>query len=130
MDRTLKESGLTTPEYAVLAALAHDPGISRADLARQVFVRPQSMTRVLASMTEAGLVQSTPHPDHGRVLQTRLTERGIAALAAAEVSVGHLVAQMLAGTGRRERTAFLRMLEGCRDRLRSLNGEVPGRQAS
>jgi DNA-binding MarR family transcriptional regulator len=117
MDAALGEVGISTPVYAALTALHQQPGMSKADLARRCFVRPQSMTRVLAAMTADDLIERRPHPGHGRVLQTRLTEHGVVVLARAEALVSALVEDMLAGTGQRERRAFLAMLERCRDQL-------------
>ena len=47
MTATLRDFGATLPEYAVLTALAEEPGLSNADLARRTFVTPQTMNQVL-----------------------------------------------------------------------------------
>ena len=119
MDAALADIGLTTPIYAALASLHAWPDMSKADLARRCFVRPQSMTRVLAAMTEDGLIERRPHPQHGRVLQTRLTERGESVLARADEAVGAVVEHMLDGISTRDRRTFLRLLERSRDQLAS-----------
>ena len=76
--------------YAAMAALAEDPGLSNAELARRCFVTPQTMNRVVRDLTEEGLVVRAPSPDHGRILQTSLSETGRARVAACrqDVDVG------------------------------------------
>jgi DNA-binding MarR family transcriptional regulator len=83
LDSGLREIGLTTPQYAVLAFLEVEAGASNAALARRAFVTPQTMQAILAALDRAGLIARTPHPEHGRVQMTELTARGRRALEAA-----------------------------------------------
>ncbi|KJC50300.1 MarR family transcriptional regulator [Bradyrhizobium sp. LTSP849] len=83
LDAGLREIGLTTPQYAVLAFLEVDAGASNAALARRAFVTPQTMQAILVALERAGLIARTPHPEHGRVQMTELTARGRGALEAA-----------------------------------------------
>lgn len=80
----VKAAGLTVPQYAALLVLAGSPGISGAALARACLVTPQAMTGVLKKLQERGMVERTPHRWHRNVIETRLTEKGRAALAAAD----------------------------------------------
>lgn len=83
LDTGLREIGLTMPQYAVLAFLKTTPGASNAALARSAFVTPQTMQAILVTLERSGHVTRTPHPEHGRVQTTELTEAGAKALAAA-----------------------------------------------
>ncbi len=83
LDFGLREIGLTTPQYAVLAFLEVEAGASNAALARRAFVTPQTMQAILVALERAGLIARTPHPEHGRVQMTELTARGRGALEAA-----------------------------------------------
>lgn len=83
IDEALRHLELTAPQYAVMAAVKHDPGISNAGLARAAFVTPQTMQGILANLERRGLLARQPHPQHGRVLMTELTERGSAHLSEA-----------------------------------------------
>jgi DNA-binding MarR family transcriptional regulator len=83
LDSGLREIGLTTPQYAVLAFLEVEAGASNAALARRAFVTPQTMQAILVALERAGLIARTPHPEHGRVQTTELTARGRGALEAA-----------------------------------------------
>ncbi|MEW1846652.1 MarR family transcriptional regulator [Nonomuraea angiospora] len=80
----VRPAGLTVPQYATLFALADNPGISGAALARACLVTPQAMTVVLKNLEERGFIERSPHPWHRNILETRLTETGRAALKAAD----------------------------------------------
>ena len=76
LDAGLREIGLTTPQYAVLASLEREAGASNAALARRAFVTPQTMQAILVALERSGFVVRTPHPEHGRVQTTELTAKG------------------------------------------------------
>ncbi|RKE22644.1 MarR family winged helix-turn-helix transcriptional regulator [Streptomyces sp. TLI_171] len=76
----VEPAGLTVPQYAALYVLAENAGISGAALARSCQVTPQAMAVLLKLLTERGLVERAPHRWHRNVLETRLTDRGRAAL--------------------------------------------------
>ncbi|MGW4963829.1 MarR family winged helix-turn-helix transcriptional regulator [Nonomuraea sp. NPDC004186] len=80
----VRPAGLTVPQYATLFALADNPGISGAALARACLVTPQAMTVVLKNLEERGFIERSPHPWHRNVLETRLSEAGRAVLKAAD----------------------------------------------
>ncbi len=83
MDAALQRIGLTTPQYAVLNFLKVEPGASNAALARRSFVTPQTMQGIVVALERSGFIVRAPHPDHGRVQTTELTDRGRDVLAAA-----------------------------------------------
>lgn len=94
MDSGLREIGLTTPQYAVLAFLEAEPGASNAALARRAFVTPQTMQAILVALERSGHIARSPHPEHGRVQKTELTDSGRAALAAASGIVADAEARL------------------------------------
>ncbi|WP_322410685.1 MarR family winged helix-turn-helix transcriptional regulator [Microbacterium invictum] len=71
---------LSPVEFGVLAQLAAADGLSQADLARAVGVRPQSMTVVIAGLTDRGLVERRAEPGRGRHSRLTLTDDGGALL--------------------------------------------------
>jgi len=87
MDGGLAEFGLTAPQYAVLALLAADSGISNAELARRSFVAAPTMIRIVTTLEEGGLIVRGEHPAEGRVMRTELTAAGRERLAAAAAHV-------------------------------------------
>jgi DNA-binding MarR family transcriptional regulator len=113
MDRALEDHRLTTPQYAVLAALENDPGMSSADLARRSFVTPQTMIRIVAGLTERGLITRKEHPTHGRIRPAALTPEGLRTVQACHTSVLEVERRMIAPFSRNERRALTRLLQEC-----------------
>jgi DNA-binding MarR family transcriptional regulator len=72
--------GLTPTQFGVLAHLVHEPGISQADLARQVLVTPQSMGELLVSLERLGYVSRTGAQRRGRPIAVAITDAGLAVL--------------------------------------------------
>lgn len=75
MEESFRRLGVTTPQYAALNATREIPGESGAGLARRSFVSPQTMNTILVRLESAGLVERRPR-EHGRVLETYLTDKG------------------------------------------------------
>ncbi|MEW9554373.1 MarR family winged helix-turn-helix transcriptional regulator [Nonomuraea sp. NPDC050783] len=103
----VRPAGLTVPQYAALFALADNPGISGAGLARSCLVTPQAMTVVLKNLEERGFIERSPHPWHRNVLETRLTDAGREALAAADARAV-LIERALSEEFTQEERAMLR----------------------
>lgn len=74
--RAERTSGITDAQYAVLAALSAAGEMSAGELAEHERVQPPSMTRILASLVEAGLVERGGHPTDRRQVRVHLTEAG------------------------------------------------------
>ncbi len=117
MDGALRELGLTTPQYAALALLEADPGLSNAELARRAFVTPQTMNAIVVNLEAAGLLERRPHPRHGRILRGYPTEAGRDALGKAHGLVLAIERRMLAPLDAAARAALLDALGRCADAL-------------
>lgn len=113
MDEALRETGATTPQYSALGALAEEPGLSNAQLARRSFVTPQTMNQILKGLEAAGLVRREGHPEHGRVLRSYLTGEGERLHAECDGRVAAVTGRMVAGLADRQRRALLEALRGC-----------------
>ena len=113
MTAALHGLGATVSEYAVLTALADEPGMSNADLARRAYVTPQTMNQVLRELERRGWVSRHPHPGHGRILQAELTGAGRQVLGACHHAVGAVEEQMLSGLGPAERKQLVAALQSC-----------------
>jgi DNA-binding MarR family transcriptional regulator len=122
MDEALKGLGVTTPQYAALSVLAEEPGLSNAGLARRSFVTPQTMNQILVRLEAAGLVERRPHPEHGRVLQARLTEEGEKLRRECAKRVDVIEERMVRGLSEEERLGLLEMLRRCSEALRQDGG--------
>ena len=106
MGSVLTAQGLSVNQYATLSVLNRGSGLSNAQLARRALVSPQSMNEVLLTLEQRGLVGRRAHPDHGRILQARLTAKGRALLARCDAEVHEVEARMVSGLSNGERAAL------------------------
>lgn len=83
LDAELRNIGLTTPQYSVLAGLELSAGLSNAELARRAFVTPQTMQAIITTLERAGFIKRMAHSVNGRILTTELTSEGRSVLRAA-----------------------------------------------
>jgi DNA-binding MarR family transcriptional regulator len=71
------DDDISTGQYSVLGALVtHGPRTPR-ELADHERVQPPSMTRILGSLVDAGLVMRTDHPIDGRQVLMSVTDQGL-----------------------------------------------------
>jgi DNA-binding MarR family transcriptional regulator len=112
-DQALGPRGLTTPQYAVLAALERQAGISNAELARRAFVTPQTMVRIVETLEAMGLVSRQPHPTHGRIRPASLTPGGARRVAGCHAAVAEVERRLLADLAPEQRRQLLDLLVKC-----------------
>ncbi|TCO65404.1 MarR family winged helix-turn-helix transcriptional regulator [Actinocrispum wychmicini] len=109
----VKPAGLTVPQYAALLYLIDNAGISAAALARLCHVTPQTMTTILQNLESAGLIARTPHPWHRNMLETRLTEAGLAAFETADARATAVEQRLAAEFTDEERETLKSLLARC-----------------
>jgi len=80
LDADLAPTGLTTPQYTVLAALQRSGELSASDLAREFGMTAQTVNVLVKGLEACGLLRRVSHPDHGRILLASLTPAGRRAL--------------------------------------------------
>ena len=115
IDEVVGSHGLSVNQYTTLSVLEHRSGLSNAQLARRALVSPQSMNEVLLTLERRGLVRRRAHPDHGRILQARLTAKGRRLLAACDAEVREVEARMMRDLTARDEAALRRgLLAGVR----------------
>lgn len=117
MDQALEELGLTTPQYAALAALEDTPGVSSAELARRSFVTPQTMHAIVAGLERRGLLTRAAIPGRGRLLAAELSEDGRHVVDRAHGVVRAIEERMSAGLSQAERQQLLTLLGRCAQAL-------------
>lgn len=71
---------LTPTQFATLAAVERHSGITPGELAELEKVQPPSMTRVIATLEERGLVARSPHPTDRRQVTVAVTDSAKALL--------------------------------------------------
>lgn len=110
IDEVVGSYGLSVSQYTTLSVLARRSGLSNAQLARRALVSPQSMNEVLLALERRGLVRRKAHPDHGRILQARLTAKGRRLLDACDTGVRDVESRMMSGLTARDEAALRRAL--------------------
>jgi DNA-binding MarR family transcriptional regulator len=113
LDAELARLGITAPQNAALLAVAGNPRISNADLARAAFVTPQTMQAILVNLERGGLIVRSPHPEHGRVIMTELTPAGQKAVADGAKAADAVERQMLSRLSAEEAKLLCDLLKRC-----------------
>lgn len=75
------ESQVSLTQLSALSTLSRDGDMTPGALAARERVQPPSMTRVIASLAELGLVNRTAHPTDGRQVIVSLSQAGHALIA-------------------------------------------------
>jgi DNA-binding MarR family transcriptional regulator len=123
MGNVLTAHGLSVNQFATLSVLDRRSGLSNAQLARRALVSPQSMNEVLLALEQRGLVRRRAHPDHGRILQARLTAKGRGLLARCDAEVHQVEARMVSGLSDYEQAA---LRDALLSSIRTLQGGLQG----
>jgi DNA-binding MarR family transcriptional regulator len=113
LDAELAHLGITASQNAVLLAVANNPRISNAELARAAFVTPQTMQAILVNLERGGLIVRTPHPEHGRVIWSELTAKGKKTVADGANAADTVERQMLSGLSFEEAELLCKLLKRC-----------------
>ncbi|WP_226438591.1 MarR family winged helix-turn-helix transcriptional regulator [Rhodococcus yananensis] len=74
-------SRVSLTQLSAMATLRQEGPMTPGALAARERVQPPSMTRVIASLHEMGIVDRTPHPTDGRQVIVALSEAGYEQLA-------------------------------------------------
>jgi len=115
LDEALRKHGvgLSFAHVAALFSLHHHPGITGAQLARNMFVSPQTMNSVLRRLELDGNIERRPHPDSRRADSWSLTAAGLTELERARDVGATIFAKMLAPLNASEMGAFEDYLRRC-----------------
>ena len=111
LDAALEATGLTLPQYTVLAALDRAGELSASGLARELGMTAQTLNVLVKGLEAAGLLRRTAHPDHGRILLARLTRRGRRALQRGRELALAIQDRLLAGLSPADRATLVGWLE-------------------
>ncbi len=95
----LEQFDLTPNQFLMLLRLSHREGLSAAELARGIGVRPQSLTEIINPLAEKGLIDREESPEHRRVLRITLTASGRRLLARARRVGQQLEKELVADLG-------------------------------
>jgi DNA-binding MarR family transcriptional regulator len=102
---------LRPPEYGVLYALSKTPnGLRITELGNDVLLTQPGMSRLIARLETAGLVERVDDPDDGRACRIRLSEAGVRLQRQVGARHGRHVAQTMTRTLSTEELVQLRDL--------------------
>lgn len=110
LDALLKPAGVTALQYTALSVLERRPTMSSSDLARASFVRAQSTSDLVATLTKRGLIRRSVDPGNRRRLLISLTDAGYAFLAEYDPLVAELEEEMLRDLDGAQRELFRQFL--------------------
>jgi DNA-binding MarR family transcriptional regulator len=104
-------AGLSAPHLSALSVIVFRGPISLGELAQAEQVRPPTMTRVVAALERAGLVERSTDPADRRVVAIRGTERGSAVLSEGRLRRVEVLTRDLEKLAGGERLALAEALE-------------------
>ena len=110
-------AGLTPQEFGVLASLADEPELTRAQVARNVMVRPQSIGRIIDRMVRTGLLSQAHPGGRGRAAPLTITAEGRARLEAAWPLVAEINAPPATGLGPEQARLLCGLLATVREQV-------------
>ncbi len=96
IDEAVAGYGLTALQYTSLTVLARHPGMTSTQLARNSFVRIQTMAQHLASLEERNLIRRVRDPKMKRQVLVFLSEQGLTILNNLSEPIAELERRMLA----------------------------------
>ncbi|MEV6769036.1 MarR family transcriptional regulator [Nocardia sp. NPDC051030] len=111
----LKAFGLSTSQYATLMMTESHPGLSIADIARNVASTRQAANEMIGGLEQQGLIERRPHPTDRRTHQIHVTDSGRTRLAEARIAVARRETELESRFTPEQRGAIRDWLEGISD---------------
>lgn len=122
LDDVVATADLTTLQYTALTVLERHPGITSAELARNSFVRAQSMAEMVSYLLERGLVTRERDERNRKQYLLSLTRDGQRVLDGLYDAVADIESTMLEGFDVGQTEILRTYLVRCRH---SLSGNAP-----
>lgn len=117
IEAELRKIGIDIPTWRVLMILGERSPQPIAQIARSAVINISTMMRIVERMTKAGLIDSRPSMDDGRVTELFLTEEGREKLAAARQVTAPVYRKLIRTFSARDFTALIDMLNRLHDNL-------------
>ncbi|HEY5181984.1 MAG TPA: MarR family winged helix-turn-helix transcriptional regulator [Dermatophilaceae bacterium] len=118
LDDLARPAGLTALQYTALTVLERHPDLTTARLARHSFVTGQSMSDMVTTLLDRGLIERHRDPTDHRRLVIALTPAGHRLLRRMRPRVAALQDRMLALLSNEQTSELRHSLELCRQALR------------
>lgn len=114
LDAVTQTEGLTVAQYTALTVLERRPRLTSAQLAKNSFVRAQTMSAVTAELEQRGLVFREQDPDHRRRQLLSVTPSGLEVLARLLPEVRRIEDRMVAAMTEGQVVQLREALQFCR----------------
>jgi MarR family transcriptional regulator, transcriptional regulator for hemolysin len=127
-DQRARVHGMTRAQWAVLARLEREPGITQSQLANLADVEPITIGRLVDRLEANGLIERTPDPDDRRIWRLRLTHKTAPILKRIGAFRRELHAEMAEGLNEASLAALVNCLQQMR--LNLTRGKAARRKTS
>lgn len=117
IEQLVRDYGITAAQYGILYQIAANPGISRAEVARQNFISPQAAQVALATLESKGLVARQSRSDSQRIVGAALTEEGERVFRACDARTAALAEDFVAPLRVVERHMLIDLLRRCIEQM-------------
>ncbi|MEO7123471.1 MAG: MarR family transcriptional regulator [Lacisediminihabitans sp.] len=114
LDDAVRNAGLTAVQYTALTVLERHPHLTSAELARNSFVRAQTMAQMITVLDGRGLILRRRDPNSHRQYLLSLTVKGQGVLDSLRTVVHGIEAQMIADMTESQARQLREALYSCR----------------
>lgn len=108
---------MTMSSYVALRILANRPDLTLGQLSRRCYVRPQTMTRIVAQLEKRGFVERSPHPHNNSAISLAVTGLGRRMLREMSDEVDKVTTTVTSALGPGEVAKFNATLRDCAVRI-------------
>jgi DNA-binding MarR family transcriptional regulator len=109
-DEAMRPYGVTASQAAALNRIYGHPGISGAEISRQMGTTPQAVRLTLTTLERKGLVERRPDPDNGRIVKTYLSEKGRSVILRCRAEATKVEQQLAQNVGDIDRRMMIQFL--------------------
>jgi DNA-binding MarR family transcriptional regulator len=110
LERALADIEITQPQFLVLTMLSAYTGASNAELARLTLLTPQTVNVIVNNLERMAALVRKPHPEHGRIIELELTEKGKRLLKASRERAHGVERELAQGLSQEEQKLVRRWL--------------------
>ena len=125
IDSALIPFGVSAAQYSVLRRLQDGHELTGSALARQLFVTPQTMSRTLNGLEQAGLIERVTRIDNPTATHNRLTPAGIETVTACRTVVQTVTDIVVSPLAPEDRARFTEALTRCTEAAERLADSAP-----
>jgi DNA-binding MarR family transcriptional regulator len=110
IEEAMRANGITATQAGVITQLRLSPGLSSSDMARRLDLTPQAVMAAVGSLEKLALLERADDPNHGRIRQCFLTDKGERVAEACEAAADEVQEKLLAPFDDAQRRAFAELL--------------------